>query len=176
MNNITNKQVFLWCIMWLLFTQGCDSNHIVTSSTAQVAIVNPAAEKCVQDGYAQELLFSSEGVPTAALCVSKKNGQKCEEWAYFRGNCKLDVSSSTDSLPKQAEKTTIANPATEKCLQDGYTWKPIISSQGVPTSGVCMDKNTRSKCEEWSYFHGECHFNKGFKPIAVSPPKKKQTN
>jgi putative hemolysin len=175
---IDNRHAALWCLVWLLFTPSCDSKHIVTSTpqAKKVAIANPAAEKCVQDGYTQELLWSSEDVPTGALCVSNKTGQKCEEWAYFRGDCKLDVSISENPPSKQANKVTIANPATEKCLRDGYTWEPIMSSQGVPTGGVCIDKDTKSKCEEWSYFRDECYFDETFKPAEVSPPKKKLAN
>jgi len=176
--NIRN-QLLLWCcIVCLLFAQGCDSKNLLPSTTPQtkVAIANPAAEKCVQDGYAQELLFSPEGMPIKALCVNKEAKQKCDEWAYFRGDCKLDTTTHIVPLSTKPEKATIANPATVKCLQDGYAWEPIMSSIGVPSGGVCMDKNTKSKCEEWSYFHGECYFDKTFKPVVVSPPKNKSAN
>lgn len=170
MNNY-NRLLLLYIVCFSF--QGCDSKNLLPSTTSHIAIANPAAEKCVQDGYTQELLLSSEGMPIKALCVNKEAKQKCEEWAYFTSICKLNI--VTVPLSTKPEKVTIANPATVKCLQDGYTWEPIMSSIGVPSGGVCIDKNTKNKCEEWSYFHGECYFDKT-KPVTLLPPKKALSN
>lgn len=52
-------------------------------------IANPAAVKCVEDGY-QLSTITENGVPTAAFCYNPENGKKCEVWQYFRGECHLE--------------------------------------------------------------------------------------
>jgi putative hemolysin len=167
--------VLLLCVAKLILLQGCQSNQVVAAPPETgVAIANPAAIKCVQEGYTQEILMSAENTPIGALCVNLITGQKCEEWAYFKGQCQLDVPLTT-SLPKdKMDATTLANPATVKCLQDGYTWKAIKSPLGVPTGGLCINQETRSKCEEWAYFHGKCQFNKTLPKPPILPPHKGQ--
>jgi len=51
----------------------------VSNGTAQIA--NPAATNCVQKGYKYELRGST------GYCIFP-SGRECEEWAYFRGECK----------------------------------------------------------------------------------------
>lgn len=53
------------------------------------AIANPAAVKCIEDGY-QLSTVTENGVPTASFCCNPANGKKCEVWQYFRGECRLE--------------------------------------------------------------------------------------
>jgi putative hemolysin len=50
---------------------------------------NPAATKCVNDGYRLEPIMKG-GVSIDYLCINPKTGKKCEAWKYFRNECKLD--------------------------------------------------------------------------------------
>ncbi len=50
---------------------------------------NPAAEKCVSDGYSLQPIVKN-GVTADHFCVNKKNGTRCKVWKYFRGKCRLD--------------------------------------------------------------------------------------
>lgn len=58
-------------------------------NTSQQGVANPATQKCVQAGYTVKPILSPAGVPVGHVCVNQKNGKKCEEWAYFRGECRL---------------------------------------------------------------------------------------
>jgi len=61
---------------------------------------------------------------------------------------------STSTSTTTSETTTIANPASVKCAEDGYTLE-IITAEDGSQSGFC--KNAEGKgCEEWQYFRGEC--------------------
>jgi len=147
--------------LWLLFNQGCDSNPVaVAPNTSPMAaeVVNPATQKCVEAGYTQAILYSPNGIATGMLCVNKEKGKKCEQWAYFRGECQLDADGSMTPPPDMPSQK-IANPSSKKCIEDGYTLKTPVSSKGVPTGvELCVDESTGKKCEAWAYFRGECHF------------------
>ena len=53
------------------------------------SIPNPASKKCIESGY--ELVpVILHGVPTYNYCVNPETGSKCEEWRYYRGECKLE--------------------------------------------------------------------------------------
>jgi len=62
------------------------------TSPNQVNLGNPATQYCLKQGYHSEPILSPSGVPTGHLCVHPETGQKCEEWAYFRGECQLGES------------------------------------------------------------------------------------
>ena len=50
---------------------------------------------------------------------------------------------------------TLANPASVKCIKDGYALEQV-KTNGVVTGSVCRNKRNGKKCEIWSYFRGEC--------------------
>jgi putative hemolysin len=162
-------------VLWLLSSQGCDSNYVAVAPTTPPMVaemVNPAAKKCVEAGYTQAVLYSQNGVPTGMLCVNKEKGKKCEAWAYFRGECQLDADGSI-TTPPDTPSQKIANPSSRKCIEDGYTLKTLVSSKGIPTGvELCVDESTGKKCEAWAYFHGECQFDKTSPKPPILPPHK----
>ncbi len=54
----------------------------------RTSIPNPAARKCLDDGY-RLVAVKENGVPRWHFCIDSKSGKKCEVWAYFRGECRL---------------------------------------------------------------------------------------
>jgi putative hemolysin len=61
-----------------------ENSNLNTNINSQIA--NPAAVKCQEDGGNAEAYQTAGG--EAALCVFKDKSI-CEEWAYFRGECKM---------------------------------------------------------------------------------------
>ena len=59
---------------------------------------------------------------------------------------------------------SLANPATEKCLKDGYQ-SQSIKTHGVPTGGLCVNQIDHLACEEWAYYRGECQLT----PVISTP-------
>jgi putative hemolysin len=53
-------------------------------------LANPAAVKCVKDGYELEPI-EENGISRGYFCVNKETGIKCEVWSYFRGECDLTI-------------------------------------------------------------------------------------
>jgi putative hemolysin len=56
--------------------------------SATSALANPAATKCVNDGFILKPVIEN-GVTSQYLCINPGLGLKCEVWAYFRGECSL---------------------------------------------------------------------------------------
>lgn len=54
----------------------------------------------------------------------------------------------------QNENTTIANPASVYCIQNGGVSKIVTAADGSQ-SGLCVFPNG-SQCDEWAYYRGEC--------------------
>lgn len=53
---------------------------------SQAGIANPASVYCVEQGFNLTIETANDGSQTG-FCVFP-NGAKCEEWSYFRGECK----------------------------------------------------------------------------------------
>jgi putative hemolysin len=76
------------CLL-LFCLAGCGAQNTDPTQTENNGTMpNPAAEKCVRDGYQLEPV-SENGVPADYICVNPENGKKCEIWKYFREECHL---------------------------------------------------------------------------------------
>ena len=105
MKNRANHRVLIACFVMGLFAVvlaiGCGGNPGSTAtridpadesgvSSAQPATrPNPAAEKCIQDGFTLAPIVEN-GVPRGHLCINPENGKKCDAWDYYRGQCNLN--------------------------------------------------------------------------------------
>lgn len=76
---------------WLLVAACAGTDHRGAAQPRPEAsqIANPAARKCLEDGYDLEAVRDAAGVPIDHQCVDKTTGKRCEEWDYFRGDCRL---------------------------------------------------------------------------------------
>ncbi len=77
--------------VWVLVAAcTCTDRHAAAQSQAEAPkLSNPAARKCLEDGYELEPVLDPGGVPIDHLCVDKATGKRCEVWDYFRGKCHL---------------------------------------------------------------------------------------
>ena len=57
----------------------------------------------------------------------------------------------------QPEQTSIANPASVYCQDNGGQSKIVTASDGSQ-SGVCVFANG-NQCDEWAFYRGECSPN-----------------
>jgi len=79
--------------VWAL-TAACSDREHAPAPHRQVEraqIPNPAARKCLEDGYALEPVRDADGVPVDHHCVDATTGKRCEVWEYFRGECRLRI-------------------------------------------------------------------------------------
>ncbi len=78
------------------------------------------------------------------------DGSECEEWAYFRDECKPG-----DSLSEIAD---MPNPASVYCEEHGGTLEIREDPATGGQVGYCLFADG-SECEEWAFFRGECQMS-----------------
>jgi putative hemolysin len=99
-----NFSVWMVAIAALLaFGAGCGTDSATTATVEEkikvetqaeasgtepkkpVGLANPASTKCFEEGLQMKKIMKAEG--EMAVCMFA-DGTECEEWAYFRGECK----------------------------------------------------------------------------------------
>jgi putative hemolysin len=74
-----------------LFVVSIEKNNKNNKKNDSTQIANPASEYCVNNEGKTQIRTNADGSQTG-YCVFK-NGNECEEWAYFRKECgKIDIS------------------------------------------------------------------------------------
>lgn len=78
-------------LIFIIFLSGCTKSSNMTNPPAStptgVGVANPAAEKCIKDGYKHEIIETPQG--QMGICVF--SGSACEEWKYYRGECSPEI-------------------------------------------------------------------------------------
>jgi putative hemolysin len=69
------------CEEWAFYRGECAPG----GEQAGTGVANPASVFCVEEGYRLEMREEAAG--TAGYCIFP-DGSECEEWAFFRGECK----------------------------------------------------------------------------------------
>jgi putative hemolysin len=122
-----------------------------TRPTPQAKMPNPAAVHCEQNFGKLELRQDVAG-GVMGVCVFP-DGSECEEWAYFRGECKPG-NSLISPIPTPSPESKLPNPASAFCEQHGNQLAIVTAADGSQ-NGVCIFPDG-STCDEWAYFRGEC--------------------
>lgn len=121
-----------------------------TATRDTATIANPASAYCEEQGDKLEIRTAQDG-SQYGVCMFKDESE-CEEWAYYRGECKpgdMDVAPAPTATP-----AGIANPASTYCVEQGGT-SEIRTAEDGSQYGVCSFPDGR-ECEEWAFFREEC--------------------
>lgn len=100
----------LFMLFGIGFSAACSSNQ--ASSTPQMNMPNPASVFCEQNGRKLELRQDALG-GVAGVCIFL-DGSECDEWAYFRNECKPGdslVKTLPDVSPEGIESPPIITSA-----------------------------------------------------------------
>ena len=150
----------LLMLMGIALSASCSPAQ--TSPTPEPNMSNPASVYCEQHGGKLDFRQDASG-GVAGACVFP-DGSECDEWAYFRGECKPG-DSLAKSEPTPASGPNMANPASVYCEEQGNQLEIVTAADGSQ-SGVCVFPDG-STCDEWAYFRGECG---PAKPSSSPPP------
>jgi len=129
----TNIMMIIFAVAALLIA-GCsdgDRQVPVDDIEARPQMANPASTNCIDKGGSLELVTDESG-GQKGMCTLK-DGTVCEEWAYFRGECKED---SPDR--DECGECPILSPPSPSFCTDGN-----IVSGGTDECGC----NSPPKCE-----------------------------
>jgi putative hemolysin len=91
------KKIFTFTIILLALT-ACTSFRVQTSESTgtdmpQAGLPNPASVYCTQNGNKSEIHTAADG-SQSGICVFP-DGNTCDEWAYFRGECGQSATPAT---------------------------------------------------------------------------------
>jgi len=113
-------------IMISMMLTGCSSNlvqkatKIAATENSPSNMPNPASVYCEQHGNRLEIQTADDG-SQSGLCVFP-DGQTCEEWAYFRGECSpAEPTGSTPSMSAQVTKDASSIPTEENNVDEDAT-------------------------------------------------------
>ncbi|MDO8442793.1 MAG: DUF333 domain-containing protein [bacterium] len=81
-----SNKAYSICIKPLETTSETTTSISTTNTSVGVGIANPASVYCVKQGYKEQIITSADG-GQYGVCIFN-DGSKCEEWAYYRGECK----------------------------------------------------------------------------------------
>ena len=141
--------LILFMLIGVLLSASCSGEQI--SPTSQSDMPNPAAVYCEQQGYSLEIITAADG-SQQGVCVFP-DGSECDEWAYFRDECKPG-DSLADPEAAPTSEADMPNPASVHCEAQGYRLEIVTAADGSQ-QGVCVFPDG-STCDEWAYFRGEC--------------------
>jgi len=126
---------------------------LLTSCEAIANLPNPASEFCEENGGTLEMREDESG-GQVGYCLFE-DGSECEEWAFYRGECKPG-----ESLSILAD---MPNPASAFCEENSGKLEIVTDAEGGQF-GMCVFEDG-SSCEEWAFFRGECQVG-GIYPVS----------
>ncbi len=144
----------------VLILQGCtekesdDDKRRDANVDGQAGMPNPASVYCEEHQGRLEIREDAEGNETG-FCVFA-NGNACEEWAYYRGECDPNSASDAGTERDASEDEPVVgmpNPASVNCIDLGG----VLEMHEVDAGqlGVCVFPDG-AMCEEWALFRDAC--------------------
>ncbi|MCJ7625735.1 MAG: DUF333 domain-containing protein, partial [Anaerolineaceae bacterium] len=118
------SSIILLVILTALILSACNLPFYKVIEDPIVGMPNPASVYCEDQGGSLEIRDNTMGV-----CMFE-DGSECEEWAYYRGECKpgdMDVfttpSPTPTTMPVAPIETTAPNPNPE------LSWLPVVGPE-----------------------------------------------
>ena len=128
------------CDEWAFFRGECKPGQPATEQSAGMA--NPASVYCGENGGTLDIRTDAEGNEFGVCTFA--DGSACDEWVFFRGECKPGDSGDVMNM---------RNPASVFCAENGG--QVDIRDEADGSVGYCVFAD-KSECEEWAFFRGEC--------------------
>jgi putative hemolysin len=129
------------------FAVGCAMICLVSAASAQTnpapGLANPASTNCIDKGGALTIERRPDG-GQYGVCVFTDNYQ-CEEWAMFRGECRVGGLRVTGYI----------TPASRYCAITGGRYTVIANSGAADEQGACALPSGKS-CDAVAYYAGTC--------------------
>ncbi|MFH0875700.1 MAG: DUF333 domain-containing protein [archaeon] len=145
------KALLTFLTIALVLVAACTAPNNNGNKGDNSQLANPASVYCKENGGILEIVKATDG-SESGICTLK-DGIKCDEWAYFRGECGKLNNHVCSAAEKSAEICTMEYAPV--CGDDGVTY-----GNGC---GACASKNVNF------YTFGECKEDCGECPM-LSPP------
>ncbi len=135
--NTRTRNISIVIVVGLFVLSACGTDAApsilatVTPNSANIA--NPAAAYCSQQGNQPEILTAADGSQNGACRFP--NGNECDEWAYYRGECSPDSQSEAVAAlrAKLAEQLNVPASSLEVVSVQAASWSDACL--GLPQDG-----------------------------------------
>lgn len=119
---MNNRPYTLGIVLFLgtLIISGCGTATVEPTT----GLANPASVYCEEQGYVLEMRTNADG-GTYGVCIFL-DGSECEEWAFYRGECRPALTS--EATVDTPEPVPTAEPLAEE--------EPTKAPEPVPTEVV----------------------------------------
>ena len=122
---------------------GLASPASAQTGPAPPRLANPASTNCIDKGGTLEIERRPDG-GQYGVCVFTDNYQ-CEEWAMFRGECRVGG----------LRVTGYVTAAARYCAITGGRYTVVANSGGADEQGSCALPGGKS-CDSVAYYEGRC--------------------
>ena len=130
---------------------------LITACEPQADMPNPASVFCEENG-GKLIIREDDSGGQIGFCVFE-DGSECEEWAFYRGECKPGNNAQTSA--------DMPNPASVFCEENDGKLEIRTDESGAQT-GFCIFEDG-SECDEWAFYRGECKPGDSLEPKADMP-------
>lgn len=110
--------LFLWACRGNQPATKEDVQGISTSTAESGGLPNPASVYCKEKGYTLEIRTAEDG-SQQGFCVFP-DGSECDEWAYYRGECKPGSESQEEATPTPTFSPVVDMTGWNEYTQDEY--------------------------------------------------------
>jgi putative hemolysin len=116
------KNIFTFVIILIALTACAASQtqaapELAATDMPQVGMPNPASVYCTQNGNKLEIRTAADGSQNG-ICIFP-NGNTCDEWAYYRGECG-PAAQKSPTPAMTVDATAEASGGTEEQASGGY--------------------------------------------------------
>ncbi|MCG7984053.1 MAG: hypothetical protein JAY90_15050 [Candidatus Thiodiazotropha lotti] len=103
---IRNSAMLSLFLSLLLVTASCSTKNSEPQTDQKISEANEkpgmpdkSIQHCKEAGF-ESVVVTENGIPTSYLCINPSTNKKCDSWAFYRGNCRLDNSDAPSSADK----------------------------------------------------------------------------
>ncbi len=127
----TTRNISIMITVGLFVLSACGTNTarpvLATVTPDSANIVNPAAAYCSEQGNRPEIRTAADGSQSGA-CIFP-NGNECDEWAYYRGECSSVSQSQAVAALRAKLAEQLGAPASSFA---------VVSVQAASWSDACL--------------------------------------
>ncbi len=146
---VSQKFVLLavFALVFGLLLAGCAQAPL--PSPAPVQLANPASTYCLQNNGTLKITAQADG-SEIGICTLP-DGQSCEEWAYFRGDCPKPLAPPPSPAP--APSAAPPAPAPPACADDNCRWSQVkAATDAQALDSLCAQFSSPSSLDICRWF------------------------